>query len=259
MLELKKIHIKQILITVVFFTTSIIYSQNETLFQRGNDLYNQGKYEDAIEIYQKVIDSDKHSSELYFNLGNAHYKLNNIASSIYNYEKALILSPSDKEVENNLAFARNMTIDAIDNSPEVGFSKLFKSVVNKFSFDQWAKLSVGFVIGFVLFFLLYYFAYNTTKKRIAFIASTLCLFLVLVSLALAFKKSELVKNDTSAIVFATESIVKSDPNSTSSDLFRLHEGTKIKVLESFDDWDKIKLSDGETGWISSEDIKRIEF
>lgn len=259
MLVLKTTYIKQTLFILAFFTVSLIFGQNETFFKRGNDLYNQGKYQEAITMYQKVIDQNKHSAELYFNLGNAHYKLNNIAPSVYNFEKALVLAPNDKDIKNNMAFTHKMMIDAIDVVPEVGFNKMFKSAVNTYTFDGWAKLSVGLAVGFGIIFLLYYFASNTTQKRLAFIASFLCLFLAIASLTFAFKKSELDNSDKPAIVFARESLVKSDPNTASSDLFRLHEGTKVQILETFDSWKKIKLTDGKIGWIPSEDIKPIQF
>ncbi len=250
---------KQLLTIGLFIISGVLFSQNETLFKRGNDLYNDGKYAEAIDIYSKIIESGKHSAEVYFNLGNAHYKLNNIAPSIYNYEKALLLSPNDNEIKNNIAFARNMTIDAIDVVPEVGFSKILKTIINTFSFDNWAKLSIALVIAFVLLFLLYYFSYSTTRKRLAFVGSFLVLFLGLLSLAFAFKKFQQVENDNPAIVFAQESRVKSDPNNSSAEAFRLHEGTKVQILEDFDNWKKIRLSDGKTGWIANEDIKELKF
>ena len=148
---------KQLLTIGLFIISGLLFSQNETLFKRGNDLYNDGKYAEAIDIYNKIIESGKHSAEVYFNLGNSHYKLNNIAPSIYNYEKALLLSPNDKEIKNNIVFARNMTIDAIDVVPDVGFSKILKTITNTFSFDNWAKLSIALVIAFVLLFFIVLF------------------------------------------------------------------------------------------------------
>ena len=117
---------KQLIYLYTFLISSVVFAQNETLFEQGNALYNDGNYEEAIKKYDAIIDNGQHSAELYFNLGNAHYKLNHVAPSIYYYEKALQLSPNDKEIKNNIAFARNMTIDAIDVQQEVGFSKLIK-------------------------------------------------------------------------------------------------------------------------------------
>jgi tetratricopeptide (TPR) repeat protein len=234
------------------------FSQNNTAFEQANALYNAGKYTEAIDTYESILNSDVHSTELYFNLGNANYKLNNIASSIYYYEKALLLSPDDKDIENNLGFAKNMTIDAIDRVPKVGFSRLINNIVNTFSTDIWAKIAVVGVILFVLLFLMYHFSYTTYRKRIAFVTSVISLFVACFSVAMAFQKEDLVKKDNPAIVFVQESRGKSEANQTSEEVFRLHEGTKVQVLESYEDWKKIQLSDNSIGWIPSEDIKLLK-
>ena len=234
------------------------FSQNNQRFEKANALYNDGKYAEAIDIYESILDSKVHSSELYFNLGNANYKLNNIAPCIYYYEKALQLSPNDLDIKNNLAFAQNMTIDAIDKVPEVGFSRIFKKIVNTFSTDTWAKIAVSGVIVFVLLFLMYHFSYATARKRIAFIVSVISLIVAFFSVALAFQKESLNQKNNPAIIFAQESRVKTDPNPTSEEVFRLHEGTKVQVLDAYDDWRKIQLSDNSIGWIPSKDIKLLK-
>ena len=236
---------------------TISLAQNTSVFDQAGKLYNDAKYTEAISMYETIVDTGMHSPELYFNLANAHYKLNHIAPSIYYYEKALQLKPKDKDILNNIAFARNMTIDAIDSVPEVGLSKFIKSLTNTFSFDTWAKLTVAFMISTVILFLMYYFAYISNTKRLAFIGSITFLILTCIALTLAFNKYGIVKNDRPAIVFSQESKVKSEPNLRSSEAFRLHEGTKVQVLDTINNWKKIKLSDGKTGWIASEDIKLL--
>lgn len=249
---------KQIFYILAFLFSFCGFSQNETLFEKANTLYNEGKYAEAIDNYQTIIDSGKHSADLYYNMANAHYKLNNIAPSIYYYEKALLLNPEDSDIKNNIAFAKNMTIDAIDVVPDAGFSKLLSTTTHKMSFDAWAKTAVALVFCFVVLFLVYYFAYSTAKKRLAFIGSITALILVFVTVAFAFHKYNLDKLDNPAIVFVQESKIKSDPNNRSEELFRLHEGTKVQVLETYEDWKKIELSDGKVGWIISDDIKLLK-
>ena len=246
---------KQVIYILVILISIVGNTQNSAIFEQANALYNDGKYAESIDKYSTILDTDKHSTELYFNLANAHYKLNNIAPSIFFYEKALQLSPNDEEIKNNLAFAKNMTIDAIDNIPLTGFSKIVNQVTNTMSFDNWAKLAVGFVFCFVILFLLYYFAYSTVNKRLAFIGSLTTLSLMFITLAFTFHKYNLVKNDRPAIIFEQESKIKSEPNSRSEESFRLHEGTKVQVLDTVKNWSKIKLSDGKTGWVSSDEIK----
>ncbi|GAA3644317.1 SH3 domain-containing protein [Flavivirga jejuensis] len=248
---------KKVFYIVSFLLSLTAFSQNQALFEKANALYNEGKYAEAIDNYKVILDTKNHSADLYFNLANAHYKLNSIAPSIYFYEKALQLAPDDADIKNNLSFAQNMTIDAVDVIPEAGLSKLIKNITNTMSFDNWARMAIGLVFCFVVLFLIYYFAYSTLNKRLTFMGSIASLVLLCISLAFAFHKYNLDKKDNPAIVFAQESKVKSDPNPRSEESFRLHEGTKIQVLETYNDWKKIKLSDGKMGWVNSEDIKLL--
>jgi len=248
---------RHLIFTFLLFFGFMALAQNQELFKKANDFYNQGKYAEAIDNYKAILESGEHSAELYFNLGNAHYKLNNIAPSIYYYEKALQLAPNDADIKNNLAFARNMTIDAIDIVPETGVFKFIKGATNIMSFDAWAKTAIGLVFCFVVLFLIYYFAYSTLRKRLTFIGSFVCLALVFISLAFAFHKYSLDEKNNPAIVFAKECQVKDTPNAQGEEVFRLHEGTKVQVEETYNNWEKITLSDGKTGWVASKDIRLL--
>ncbi|WP_033957201.1 SH3 domain-containing protein [Psychroserpens jangbogonensis] len=249
---------KQLIYILAFFGSILTFAQNSQLFDDANALYNDANYTEALEKYKTVLNSGEHSAELYFNIGNAHYKLNHIAPSIYYYEKALLLKPNDKDIKNNIAFARNMTVDAIDSVPEVGISKLIKNVTNMMSFDGWAKTAIVFVMLFVMLFIAYYFSHSTSKKRLTFLTSNLSFVLAIVSLVFAFHKFKLVSNDQPAIIFAQETKIKSEPNLRSTESFVLHEGTKVQVLDTVSNWKKIKLSDGKVGWIANDDIKMLK-
>ncbi|WP_435136147.1 tetratricopeptide repeat protein [Formosa sp. A9] len=248
---------KAVVYILTFLWASLTFAQNETIFEQGNALYNDGKYAEAVDKYQTILDSGMHSSELYFNLGNAYYKLNQIAPSIYYYEKALQLNPQDKDIKNNMAYAKNMTIDAIDVVPEAGISKIVNNITNSMTYDGWAITTVLLFLAFVVLFLIYYFAEYTNRKRMAFTGSFLVLAAGILTLVLAFHSFSLDKKNNPAIVFAQESQVKSEPNLSSQEVFKLHEGTKVQILDTVNNWKKIKLADGKTGWISSEDIKKI--
>ncbi len=248
---------KSFLYILTFLIASISFAQNERLFEQGNALYNDGNYELAIEKYETILDNGKHSAELYFNLGNAHYKLSHIAPSIYYYEKSLQLKPNDKEIKNNIAFARNMTIDAVDAIPEVGFSKFVNNISRSMTFERWAFLTVVLMLLFVMLFLTYYFTYASGKKRLAFIGSMAALVFSCLALSFAFHNYDLVETDQPAIVFAQESQIKSEPNLRSTEAFKLHEGTKVQILDTVNNWNKIRLADGKTGWIPNEDIKAL--
>ena len=100
---------KKIVYILSFLFSFGLFAQNQALFEKANTLYNEGKYAEAIDNYITILETEKHSADIYYNLANAHYKLNNIAPSIYYYEKALLLDPNDSEINNNIAFAKNMT------------------------------------------------------------------------------------------------------------------------------------------------------
>lgn len=234
------------------------FAQNTILFEKGNKAYNEGLYGEAVLEYKNILEKGEHSAELYYNLGNAYYKLNEIAPSIYYYEKALLLKPNDAEIKNNLAYAQNMTLDAIEVLPETGLSKLYRNITSKLSFDEWAYLSIGFMLLFVLSYILYYFLSFATQKRIAFISSFICLFIGLVFIFIAYLEFNKFNTYQPAIVFDEEVIIKSEPNNRSEETFRLHEGAKVSIIETMNEWQKIKLTDGKTGWLPSKSVKILK-
>ncbi len=228
------------------------------MFDEATAAYNSGEYEKAIAFYTDILDDGEHSAAVYYNLGNSYYKLNKIAESIYFYEKALLLSPNDEEVKTNLSYAQNMTIDAIDTIPETGLSKLYKSVTGKLTFDQWAYLAVALIIIFVLLYILFYYANSSTLKRWSFIGSILALFICIIAIVFAFIQRSDFKDLQPAIIFAEESSIKSEPNVSSQQVFVIHAGTKVNVLDQLDEWNKIKLADGKTGWIQKNELKLLK-
>ncbi len=244
---------------ILLVLTTFGFAQNKDLFQKANTFYNNGDYQEAIKHYELVLASGEHSSELYFNLANAHYKHDHIAPTIFNYERALLLNPSDEDIKNNLVYAKNMTIDAVDTVPEVGFSKLLKNLAQSISFDAWAITAVVLMLVFVGLFLWYYFAYTTTRKRFMFVTSIASICFMCFALTMAYFNYGYTQRNNPAIVFAQEAQVKSEPNLRSTEAFKLHEGTKLQVLDTVNNWKKIQLSDGKTGWISSNDIKLLKY
>jgi len=244
------------LLILFLLTTHFFYAQ--TGFEKGNDLYQKGKYEQAISAYESVLASKNHSSELYFNLGNCYYKLNKVAPAIYNYEKALVLNPDDAEITNNLKFAQKLQIDEIKVIPQVGFSKMAHDFTSIFHYNTWAWISVGFSILFLLCFSGYYFSRLTFSKRIFFIGMFVFLFLLLVSVSSAISEKDHFENEKPAIVFAEMVLVKSEPQNGSNTVFTLHEGTKVFVLETLENWKKIQLTDGTEGWIEKTAIMEVK-
>lgn len=227
-------------------------------FEDGNELFRKNQFQEAAQAYESVLKTNKHSAELYFNLGNAYYKLNKVAPAIYNFEKALLLKPNDETILNNLAFAQKMQIDEIKEVPEVGFGKIVTNFTSSRHYNSWAWVAVFGSFFILLFFIGYYFSRRTLLKRIFFGGMFVSgLILVLgITAALSEKEHELLYRP--AIVFDEQVEVKGEPKSDAQNAFVLHEGTKVEVMEELDDWRKIALPDGTDGWILKNSIKELK-
>ena len=244
------------LLYIVLLTTQVFFAQSG--FENGNALYQKGKYQEAITAYESVFRTKKQSAELYFNIGNCYYKLNKVAPAIYNYEKALLLNPNDTEIQNNLKFAQKLQIDDIKTVEKVGFNKLIQDFTNTFHYNTWGGIAVGLSIVFLLFFVGYYFSQITVSKRLFFFGMFFAMLLLIVSVEAAIFEKNQYNKDQPAIVFSEIVSVKSEPKNGATDAFVIHEGTKVYVIESLDNWDKIQLTDGNEGWIESSAIKRLK-
>ncbi|TRZ46440.1 SH3 domain-containing protein [Robertkochia solimangrovi] len=246
------------LLVVALLSTVFGYAQNDKIFEEAGTLYNAGAYQEAVGKYLEIAESGQHSAALYYNIGNCYYKLNQIGPSILYYERALQLMPNDEDIQNNLAFARNMTIDAIDKLPQTGLAKIFDNYVGVMSYTSWSVLSIVLMFAFVIFFLVYYFSSVQLKKRLYFSLSMVLLIFAVLSIFFAFHQQGVENRADPAIIFAAETTVKSEPNMGSQDVFQLHEGTKVNVLEAMGEWKKIQLSDGKIGWLPSEELREVK-
>src|SRR5690554_6527345 len=233
------------------------FAQNTELFERGKEFYKNESYQQAIDSWEKITDNGEASANLYFNLGNAYYKLNKIGPGIYYYEKALQLKPGDADITNNLAFAENARIDIIEPLPKSLFNRWYQSVTGLFSMDGWALVNVISVLLFTALFLLYYFAMTESKKRMFFAGAMVALISGIVSLSLAFTLYNTESDKQTAIIFSERIEVKSEPRMGSSTAFVLHEGTKVQITAEDGDWYRIKLADGKDGWAPVAAMKEL--
>ena len=248
---------KFVTIICALFITTVTIAQSESLFKEPNQAYANENYEEAISKYQSILKDGYESTSVYYNLGNSHYKLNNVGPSVYYFEKALKLDPNDADVTNNLAYARQMTIDAIDEVPKTGVSKIVNSVIATLSVNGWAWLAVIASISFVVLILLYYFSRASLKKRLFFIGGSLSFLIAICAVVFAYQQQSVLEQKSFGIIFPEEVVVRSEPNSRSEQLFLLHEGTKAKILEDFDSWRKIELADGKQGWLLKTELKAL--
>ena len=247
---------KQVLILLLFLS-SLAQAQNTALFEEANEAYANNDFETAVSKYEKILENGETSVAVYYNLGNAYYKLNNVAPSIYYFEKALQLDPTDEDVQNNIEFARSMTIDDIPVSEETGFQKTINSFISTFSYNTWAFIAIALSVIFVVLFLLYYFSRTSLQKRIFFGVAIFVFLLGGMSVFFAFQQQEIQFNNQFAIIFADEAPVRNEPSQRGDAAFSLHAGTKTKVLEDYQGWFKIELSNGTQGWIEGDYLKQL--
>ncbi len=248
---------KKLLFILLFLFSALSWGQNNALFDQGTAHYKNGKFQDAINSWEKVLENGKHSAALYFNLGNASYKLNKVAPSIYYYEKALQLAPADQNIKTNLKFAENARIDAIEPLPKTIFKRWYEQLAGVLTYDGWAITAVTGAILFGLLFLSYWFATAEGKKRLFFITSMISVFVVIVGLVMAYQTYGDVLKDQPAIVFSESIEVRSEPNMGSAGAFVLHEGTKVQITETEESWVRVLLANGKDGWIPASDLKRL--
>ena len=249
---------RSLIVLICFLNGFLGLSQNaDSLFVQANELYRQEQYEEALKTYQEIESMEQESWALYFNMGNIHYKMNRVAPAIFNYEKALKLSPEQQDVLFNLEFANQMVLDNIEPLPRNLGERFMDAVILRLTYETWAKIAVGLAFLFALLFLMYHFSYSTGKKRFYFISSIVTVVLVTTFVFFAFRNQLYVKNNIEAIIFATEAEVMNAPTTSSETYFELHEGTKVTVLETLDNWKKIRIADGKIGWIDEKHLKEI--
>ncbi|MEZ4852960.1 tetratricopeptide repeat protein [Flavobacterium sp.] len=252
---------KKILVYIAILISNFVLAQNaaQILFEKANENYRQEKYELAASQYESILETQKvASAELYYNLGNAYYKLGKVAPAIFNLEKALLLNPNDEAIQTNLHFAQKMAIDDIKVVPEVGFSKLVYNFTSMFSYNTWAWISVTCAIAFLMFFIGYYFSSYTNIKRAFFVGMFVLLGVLFVSILSAYLQKRFDANIRPAIVFVESTFVKAEPKNSAENAFELHEGTKVYVKEELNNWKRIQLTDKTEGWVKKEAIKELK-
>ena len=230
----------------------------QDLLRSGNQYYLEGAYEKAVQSYQSIIDSGYASAELYYNLGNAYYKSHDITLALVNYERARILKPNDPEIQHNLDIAREFVVDRIEVLPEFFLRKAYVGFVKIFDADVWALMSVvafGMALGL---FLAYFFINRLFLRKLSFWTGVLFIVLAASTFLFALQQNKLVTKHNQAIILTPSVTIKSSPDEDSgTDLFLLHEGTKVTVSDELGEWREVVLSDGNSGWLKETDLIRL--
>ena len=219
--------------------------------------YQKGNYQQAIRDYEEILKNGE-SAEIYFNLGNAYYRTDNITKAVLNYERARLLSPGDDDINFNLQFARSKTIDKITPQSEMFFVTWYKSLVNFTSVDNWAKTGILCIVMALLLVLLYLFGPQLMLRKIGFFGGLAFFVIFLLSNLFAFQQKQALDNRTGAIIISPSVNIKKTPAKNSADQFVLHEGTRVDIIDKgMTDWRCIRVGDGREGWIETKAIEEI--
>lgn len=223
----------------------------------ADSAYARQQYQQAIKDYEELL-HDGVSAELYYNLGNAYYRTDNITRAVLNYERALLLSPGDGDIRFNLQMARSKTIDKITPESEMFFVTWYHALVNIMSVDGWARTAlVSFALAIVLA-LVYLFSARIWVRKVGFFGGLAFIAVFILANLFAYQQRQELVNRTGAIIISSAVPVKSTPSKSGTDLFILHEGTKVEITDgTMRGWKEIRVADGKEGWIETSKIEII--
>ncbi|HSP88861.1 MAG TPA: tetratricopeptide repeat protein [Ignavibacteriaceae bacterium] len=245
-------------VSLILLSASFSFAQNEEkLFQQGNEYFRQKQYDKAIESYHQLVNSGYEGTALYYNLGNAYYRVGKIGYAILYFEKALKLSPGDEDIKHNLTLANLKTIDRLESLPQFFLFEWWESLLALFTTSGWTVTVYIFYILFIFSIAFYFFIRNSLQQRVVLITGITSLILLLLSSTLLIIKLNKELNIKSGVVVENTVNVKLSPDTGSNDAFIIHEGIKVKLEDKVDNWIKIRLEDGKVGWIQNDDAKII--
>ena len=232
-------------------------SDYQASFKQANAAYSKEHYQEAIGIYQQILNDGCHSSVVYFNLGNAYFKLGDIPSALLNFEKAHKLSPGDEDVNFNIYFANSKTSDKVEPAPEFFALRWWHNIILHYSISILSTLSILlFIFGSVIL-IVYVFANIVFVKKVAFSLGVSLLLMGLSTVFIANRQEHYFNDYQQAIIFSGSVNVRSAPIDQAVTLFVLHEGTKVKILNENNGWIRVQLANGTEGWIQQTDVKNI--
>lgn len=246
--------------TVVFvFCAFGIFAQSS--IDAASEAYRSEDYKKSIQLYEQVlaqnVSEGKESAEIYYNLGNAYFRNGETAKAILNYERALLLNPGDKDIRHNLRFARTRIEDKIDTADSFFLTNWVNGLKNLLNSNGWAKVAIVFFILFLGLVGTFLFSGKLWLKQSAFYAGLVIFVFAIVANSFAFSQKNSRVNRNTGIVMAASASIMTSPDANSQELFRLHEGAKVKLNKTDGNWIEIEIANGSVGWTSKENIEVI--
>lgn len=232
------------------------FAQTGTV-KMANDLYVKGNYTDAAKLYEKILTNEGVAPELYYNLGNAYFKCNEIGRSILNYERALRLAPGFDDARYNLELTQLKVIDNIVQTPSFFLGRWIENLVKLLTSNQWILISIMVFIFCLISAFLFLFGPTRRVRKTSFYIGFVFLGISIFTVIFSGVRKDQMINHNEAIVMTGVITVKSSPDKSGTDLFQLHEGTKVNIKSTFGKWTEIKLGNGSIGWVEDVNIEKI--
>lgn len=244
---------------LLFLFTAGAFAQGSVTgkFNQGVTFFTAGSYKDALQAWTDIYNTGYRSASLCYNIGNTYFKLKNIPEAILFYERAYLLNPSDDDINYNLQIAKTLTVDRFQEIPELFFIKWYNFVALFLSSNQWARISISSFILCLVFLSVYIYSLNYRYKIIGFWLAITLFVLSLGSFIFSERNKYLVYDSHKAIITSPVISGKSSPDSSGTDLFVLHEGTKVTIEDEVGGWREIILSDGNKGWVPVNSLSTI--
>jgi tetratricopeptide (TPR) repeat protein len=244
-------------LTVLLLLLLLPLAANAYTKQQADSLYAAEHYQEAAKQYEALLKQGV-SSDLYYNLGNCYYRMDDMTRAVLNYERAQLLSPGDRDVRINLQMARSKTIDKIVPESEMFFVTWYHSLVNLMSVDGWARMSLVSLIVAIILALAYLFGDRIWLRKVGFFTGLLFLVVFVLSNLFAYQQKQALVFRSGAIIIRSAVNVKSTPAHNGTDLFILHEGTKVTITDNtMKEWREIRVADGKEGWLPTKDLEVI--
>lgn len=250
----RKIPMKKIFLLLLISCVHIQLYAQQTAIEEAEKAYSDGEFTKAITLYEEIISMYGESAQIYYNLGNSYYRAGEVAPAILSYERALLLEPGDADIRFNLQMAKQRTVDRIEPVGVFFLTRWFKAIENKGTADFWAKLAIGCFILFIGCLTLFFFSRWIRLKKLGFYVGLVLLVIIIFANIFGYNQKDELVNRRGAIVFSPTVTVKSSPDVSGTDLFLIHEGTKVFIQSSLGDWYEIELEDGNKGWMPGKDI-----
>jgi tetratricopeptide (TPR) repeat protein len=236
---------------------AVLTNTSESLLKDAANAYSSGDYSKACDVYQKILEEKGESAAIYYNIGNCYYKQNKTAPAILNYERALLLDPGNGDIRFNLEIAKLKTVDKIDPIKPFFLSEWINDLQNLLGTNQWAYSGIICFFLLIGMFVLFFFSRKIILKKLGFYAGIVLLVIIIASNVFSHNQKKRLTNRNSAIVFAPTVTIKSSPDNSGTDLFPLHEGTKVEIKSKLGEWYEIIIADGNVGWIQANNIEII--